>query len=535
MHNLIGNAIKFTTKGTITVDAKLTSFNSPDKDKEAIGSAKTVRDKMDINFVQITIADTGIGIGKEKHEEIFSSFEQIESSLSREHGGTGLGLAITRRLVELHGGSIWLESEINMGSKFIFTIPVANKDQREKGVSRSDSVSTIKYIGTDDKAEQSRRISMAGTTFEEDEREGLLDRREPEIIEGLDESLSVLIVDDDPINLQVLENILSVQKIQIKQASDGYQALEIIDQTNKLDLVLLDIMMPKINGYQVCEKLREKYTEAKLPVIMLTAKNQVSDLVQALNSGANDYLTKPFSKNELLARMKMHIKLSKYFKAEKFTTVGQMAAGIIHDLKNPIAAIIGYAELVAMDELNPVQKEYLEIIGSEANRLTDMAHEILEFVKGETKLDLEEVNAHDYVAEIVKFLTPSFKAENINLISNIQYKEKIKLDQDRFRRVIYNIANNAKEAIGSLGNFVIEVAPDPKDNKMILFTFSDNAGGIPEEIQATLFEPFVTHGKSNGTGLGMAMVKKIVEEHGGKINFDTKIGEGTKFYITLPL
>jgi two-component system sensor histidine kinase ChiS len=132
-----------------------------------------------------------------------------------------------------------------------------------------------------------------------------------EVLTASSVGFQILIVDDEPINLQVLVNHLSLQNYRITQTSNGMEALTLIEQGFKPDLVLLDVMMPRMTGYEVCKKIREKFPATELPVVLLTANNQVSDLVEGFGSGANDYLTKPISKNELLARIKTHIELSK--------------------------------------------------------------------------------------------------------------------------------------------------------------------------------------------------------------------------------
>jgi signal transduction histidine kinase len=120
---------------------------------------------------------------------------------------------------------------------------------------------------------------------------------------------------------------------------------------------------------------------------------------------------------------------------------------------------------------------------------------------------------------------------DIKLECNLAFDGPVLMDGDRFRRVIYNIAGNAADAMPAGGKLIIDVAQEPG---RVVFTFVDNGPGIPDEIQETLFEPFVTHGKSHGTGLGMAIVKKIVEQHGGQITYDSKRGQGTKFVVKLP-
>ncbi|MCB1177174.1 MAG: response regulator, partial [Leptospiraceae bacterium] len=287
LHNLIGNSIKFTEKGEIT-----------------IGAEKDIKREENINaslkdMITISISDTGIGIPIEKQEDIFKSFEQGDASTEREYGGTGIGLSITKRLVELHKGKIWVDSEPNKGSTFYFTIPISKESEIQ-----NQEIKEIKtQIYTEDiKVEIS---PIEGTT-------------------------KVLVVDDEPVNIQVLTNQLSLQNYSVIHAYNGQEALDILEKETLPDIILLDVMMPKMSGYEVCEKIRSKYPASNLPVIMLTAKDRVIDVVEGFSNGANDYLTKPFHKDELLMRLKTHLSLAKinasysrFFPTEFLQQLGQ--------------------------------------------------------------------------------------------------------------------------------------------------------------------------------------------------------------------
>lgn len=226
--------------------------------------------------------DTGIGIPADKHESIFQSFEQADGDTAREFGGTGLGLSITKQLVELHGGKIWLDSEPGKGSRFYFTLPVS-----EKPTQLSESLTTqIKTLATI----PNFKLSIP--------------------VVGVDENrMKILVVDDEPINHQVLRNHLEGDQFMITSVMGGQEAIEAIENGEKFDLVLLDVMMPKVSGYEVCQKIRQKYLPSELPIIMVTAKNQIKDLVEGLSVGANDYVAKPFSRDEFLARVKTQLEL----------------------------------------------------------------------------------------------------------------------------------------------------------------------------------------------------------------------------------
>jgi len=269
LHNLVGNAIKFTQSGEVKISA-------------------SQRDGM----IEIAVADTGIGISKDKQQDIFKSFEQVDASISREYGGTGLGLAITKSLVELHGGKIWVESEVGQGAVFTFTLPVS------KGMPVKTEQAYIPITGQTIDLARVRQVEGIAVEMQ------TLEQSSP------DGAFHILIVDDEPVNQQVLANHLTLGKYRFSQAYNGEEALRAMDKT-KFDLILLDVMMPRMSGYEVCQRLRQKYLPAELPVIMVTAKDQVQDLLEGLSSGANDYLAKPFSKDELLARIKTHLNLLK--------------------------------------------------------------------------------------------------------------------------------------------------------------------------------------------------------------------------------
>lgn len=286
LYNLIGNAIKFTSKGYITLI-------SEEKD----------------GMLSISISDTGIGIPEDKLDSIFNSFEQGDGSTEREYGGTGLGLSVTKQLVLLHGGNIEVSSELGKGSIFTFTLPLS-KNQNKTIIRQDNSVQNLPT------------------------QQPNYDFKEKAIINNdlhfQDKKINILIVDDEPINRRVLQNHLTVAGYGVTEVSNGREALALLKDEITFDLILLDIMMPGMSGYEVCQRIRERYQASELPIILLTAKNAISELVQGFNLGANDYLTKPFSKNELLSRLKTHINLnsihratSKFVPAEFIKSVGR--------------------------------------------------------------------------------------------------------------------------------------------------------------------------------------------------------------------
>jgi signal transduction histidine kinase/class 3 adenylate cyclase/ActR/RegA family two-component response regulator/Tfp pilus assembly protein PilF len=275
LYNLIGNAIKFTEKG----DIKISGEKHGDD-------------------IHISVSDTGIGIPEDKLGDIFTSFEQVETSDTRRYEGTGLGLTITKQLVELHQGKIFVVSKQGKGSTFTFTLP-ASQSQEVEDTDRQPG-GEMSYLMHD--IESDLQISDDSNLPKE--------WKNIEPAKG-NESARILIVDDEPVIRRVLENQLQLGGYEVLQASDGIEALAMIREMDLPDLIILDIMMPQMSGYEVCEKIRENYGPSTLPILLLTAKNRVSDLVHGLSVGANDYIAKPFSKEELLSRVKTHLSLQK--------------------------------------------------------------------------------------------------------------------------------------------------------------------------------------------------------------------------------
>ncbi len=261
LFNLIGNATKFTERGEVQVGLKESS------------------DTHHTFYVK----DSGIGIPEEKQAAIFQAFEQADGSIQRAYAGTGLGLSITKRLVDLHQGHLWVESELGVGSTFFFSIPLAKEGLTVLPEAQAVHVDLMPSISSVNRGD-------VPTTIGENQ-------------------LRVLVVDDEPINQQVIKNHLKGSAYHLTQAMNGDEALALLAKGPAYDLVLLDVMMPRMSGYEVCQKIREKYLPSELPIIMVTAKNQVSDLVQGLDLGANDYLAKPFTKAEFLARLRTHLNL----------------------------------------------------------------------------------------------------------------------------------------------------------------------------------------------------------------------------------
>ncbi len=258
LHNLISNAIKFTKEGQIKIS--------------------TLKNKEE-KRITVCVADTGIGMDDSDRHIIFSRFEKIDYNSK----GLGLGLNITKHLVEAHDGEIWVDSEVGEGSKFYFFLPRSDKPL-------SDSIKSIRPKLFN----YSTSPSLSSS---------------PKLKSNDNNNHSILIVDDDPINMRSIESILS-EDYNLVMVHSGEEALDQI-KFKKPDLVLLDIMMIEMDGIEVCKRIRDIYDDVELPVIFQTARNDNVTFENAYDYGGNDYITKPFSKIELIRRVKKQLELSR--------------------------------------------------------------------------------------------------------------------------------------------------------------------------------------------------------------------------------
>jgi signal transduction histidine kinase len=222
-------------------------------------------------------------------------------------------------------------------------------------------------------------------------------------------------------------------------------------------------------------------------------------------------------------------------RSDKMAVVGRMVSIIVHDIKNPLSGISGYAQLIKRRAVDEKIKGFVDIMLEELARLEEMNNELLAFVRGDQlALQMTEVNIDEFIDKICQIISPDFESNQIKLEVNQGCTGQLKIDINRMKRVFVNIASNARDAMPEGGRFSIGTKLSSKNQK-IEFELRDTGTGMPPEVKARLFEPFFTSGKKNGTGLGMAITKNIVEKHGGEIRVESEQGNGTAFIVSLPL
>ncbi len=272
--------------------------------------------------------------------------------------------------------------------------------------------------------------------------------------------------------------------------------------------------------------------------VPLVENNRVLGALELINKKGEDRV---FTEDDLkllevigsqVARaIETHRLREKEAKEERLAMVGQMVSGIIHDLKNPISSIIGFVELISLDKTTEEnRKKFCKIILREIESLTNMTREILNFAKGETNLLLRRYYLSAIVNDVLDLMRPDFESRNIQVKVDLKYRAHVYVDESKMKRVFYNIIRNAIEAMPQGGIFNVK---SYLTDSHVVVELSDTGCGIPEEIRDRLFDSFVTQGKEQGTGLGLAMVKKIIDEHKGEIEVESEVGKGTTFRIKL--
>ena len=362
---------------------------------------------------------------------------------------------------------------------------------------------------------------------------------------------TILVVDDTEDNLDLLEFALKRKPVRMLRASSGKECLQIAAQ-NRPDVILLDIQMPEMDGFETLKHLRASKKTADIPVIFLTAQRKdASSIEQGLSLGADEYLTKPIDIDELLVRTRSLVRLKK-METELERTKADFMAMLIHDMRSPIGGISSILELleeplIKGSSIQDVHRELLISAEDATRRLLNLINDMLDLSKfeaGKMNLIREPVYIGEIANRIMKQMQPQFKQKRIHIdVSLEEGSPSISVDAQKIAQVYANILSNALKFTPAEGTVHISVVSS-KDaagaNEFIQTSISNNGHGISPNELPTLFERYKQGIASEivqakGTGLGLAICKLIVEAHGGVISADSEPGKITTFRFSLPV
>ncbi|MEN2985401.1 MAG: response regulator [Thermodesulfovibrionaceae bacterium] len=350
------------------------------------------------------------------------------------------------------------------------------------------------------------------------------------------EKPKILIVDDNIDTVEILRKRLKAEGFETQEAYDGEEALKKVYE-NHPDLIILDIMMPKIDGYEVCRRLKTDERTKFIPIIMLTAKSDVESKVKGFDIGADDYIPKPFDYRELSARVKsllMRKETSeKLLEEERTEAVRKLVDSLSHEIRNPIVAIAGFARKVYENlSEGDVNRPYLILILQEVERLERLLKEIIT-LKMISLGFMENVDPIKITEEVLEEFEKEMEEKGIELQTEYNPVSEVYIDKEHLKIVLRNIIKNACEAMESSKIRILKIFVGQTD-RILEIKISDTGKGIPKELIKKIFEPFFTS-KIYGPGLGLSVALTIVQYYRGFISVESEIGKGSTFTIKIPL
>lgn len=372
----------------------------------------------------------------------------------------------------------------------------------------------------------------------------------------------ILIVDDVPKNIQVLGNILMAENYQLSYSQNGKEALEAVKQ-NEFDLILLDIMMPVVDGYEVCRQLKSDSKTKDIPIIFLTAKIEKESVVKGLKLGAVDYVTKPFNADELLARVRTHLSLKD--KTEQLQSMNQILEEkvaertaqlreaneklstlekaksefltiISHELRTPLNGISGFAEIL-LDSLASTEHEefigYLKISADRLVRFSEMALLITQLNAEKYIVEMIPMNLGDIILSALEEVQIKLDESNINIEKDFTKDINVITNYDLIKKSLVNILENSINYSPENSSIYINTFIE---NESLIVEICDQGPGFSSEAMGKLFEYFSTDNlmHSEGLGLGLAAVKLVMDSHSGSISIQNKDEGGAKVRLSFP-
>lgn len=494
--NLLSNAVKFTPPG---------------------GSIELTLEVRDAALA-LKVADNGIGIAPADQQQLFQKFHQVEATSTRRFEGTGLGLSLVKEFAQLLGGGIAVESEPGKGSTFTFTCPATEVREASDSASLAD-------------AGDNRRPRAVP----------LQPKLAPQPASAGREDLPRLLVAEDNPELSAFLASLLNGFCQVRLAADGGEALELA-RSWRPDLVISDVMMPRLDGIELTRELKQDPGTSGIPVVLLTAMTDRAALMNGWEAGADDYLFKPFHPRELEARVRTLLnglqwrrKGEAYRKQrdalEHFNHIAS------HDLREPLRKIVTFTGLLgeAGASLGAEPARYLESIGRAAGRMTRLLDSLMVYCRLNSKGEqLRPRSLEAIVREVLADFAPEMEAARAEV--SIGTLPVLAVHPELIAVVFANLLGNSLKYRAQDRPLQLVIRAERKGPEWQL-SFQDNGRGFEarqSERIFIMFERLHTESEIPGEGMGLAICRKIVENHGGRIWADSAPGKGTTFHFSLP-
>jgi PAS domain S-box-containing protein len=577
--NLLSNAFKFTLEGEIAVMLHPT----------------------DDHHVMLQVQDTGTGIPPEELPRVFERFYQVRRTNARTYEGSGIGLALVHELIRLQGGTVDVSSTLGQGTCFTIAIPLGKAhlpiDRLRRVVGdritatrtlASTAIGAAPYVEEAERwlPEEGNREQGTGnreelsTPPDSDPPQPPLKRGENSVkvplfkgdlggSPGLEtlptpSPAHILLVDDNADMREYLTRILS-EHVQVEAVADGASALAAA-QERVPDLVLTDVMMPGLDGFELLKALRANPSTREIPIILLSARAGEESVVEGLEAGADDYLIKPFSAQELVSRVKGHLQMAQlrlealhqertlnHRKDELLSTVS-------HELNTPLVAILGWTRLLRANPPNQAMLvKALETIERNATIQAKLVQDLLDISRitaGKLRLSLEPVELESVIENAIASISHLAQAKEIDLVwwgvtgqqsnplasGNVD-PVLVQGDRDRLQQIITNLLTNAIKFTPKQGSINVELSVIERHNgsdaSIAEISITDTGIGISAEFLPHVFDRFrqaQESSSSKGLGLGLAIARHLVELHGGRIRAESAgEGQGATFVVRLPL
>ena len=529
--NLVSNAFKYTFDGEVAVALR------------AAGPS-----------VELVVGDTGVGIPEPELPRLFERFYRVEGQQGRTMEGTGIGLALVQELVRLHGGTVRAQSVLGSGTTFTVTIPTGTAHLPRERIGGEPTMAPTGVQAEAFVEEALRSLSGGGAPREVAIEKELISPRQAV---AAVERATVLVADDNADMLDYVRRLLAA-RYEVEAVPDGQAALDAA-RARRPDLVLTDVMMPRLDGFGLLQAIRTDDALRDVPVVLLSARAGEEAKVEGLEAGADDYLLKPFSARELIARVDANLQLARlrretgeserrYREAQtqlahvnRVATMGELSASIAHEVIQPIAATVTNAR-AALRFLNaqpPNLEEARQALGAtvkEGNRTTDVIDGIRALIKkAPPRNDALEINGA--ILEVIALTRGEVVKNGVSV--QTQLAEGLPLiqgDRVQLQQVILNLITNAVQAMSAVSEgareLLISTAKDASGG--VLVAVRDSGPGLNPESFARLFDAFYTT-KPGGMGMGLSICRSIVEAHGGRIWASVTAAPGTVLQCILPV